>query len=190
MVNYLSRFLPSVTREEQPRHNLLKKDVRWTLTYTQGESFQRINEVMVKSPVLAFFDPGKELTLENDASEYGLWPALIQCGTPGAFASRARSLVEKEMLAVLFGLIVHKHLSKVPRRLQAMLLRTHEYHFTVTYMTGTKILVDDALSHAPVSETPMTELVIVNNLLLSLIVPNRLDEIKGTQARETKQWDY
>ena len=47
MVNYLSRFLPSVTREEQPRHNLLKKDVRWTLTDTQGESFQRINEVMV-----------------------------------------------------------------------------------------------------------------------------------------------
>ena len=98
-------------------------------------------------------------------------------------SSRARCLVEKEMLAVLFGLIVHKHLSKVPRRLQAMLLRTHEYHFTVTYMTGTKILVDDALSRAPVSEAPTTELVIVNNLSLSLIVPNRLDEIEGTSTR-------
>jgi len=88
------------------------------------------------------------------------------------------------MLAVLFGLIVHKHLSKVPRRLQAMLLRTHEYHFTVTYMTGTKILVDDALSRAPVSEAPTNELVIVNNLSLSLIVPNRLDEIEGTSTRD------
>ena len=160
MVNYLSRFLPSVTSEMHPLHNLLKKDVSWTWTQTQCEAFKRIKEMIVNSPVLAFYDLSKELTLENDASEYGLRSALILGGKSVAFASRALSpaernyaQIEKEMLAVLFGLqrfhhytygrltqvvidhkplvtIVQKPLSKAPRRLQAMLLRTQEYRFT------------------------------------------------------------
>ena len=69
MVNYLSRFLPSVTSEMHPLHNLLKKDVSWTWTQTQGESFKRIKEMIVNGPLLAFYDPGKDLTLEFDASE-------------------------------------------------------------------------------------------------------------------------
>ena len=61
----------------------------------QAESFWRIKETIVKSPALAFYDPGKELTLEYDASEYGLGSALIQCGKPVTFASRALSRVER-----------------------------------------------------------------------------------------------
>jgi len=72
MVNYLSRFLPSVTREMHPLQNLLKKDVRWTWTKTQGESFKRIKEVIFNSLLRGFYDPGKKLTLEFDASEYCL----------------------------------------------------------------------------------------------------------------------
>ncbi|KAJ8033920.1 hypothetical protein HOLleu_24303 [Holothuria leucospilota] len=40
------------------------------------------------SPVLAFYDPRKELVLENDASEYSLGSAMLQNGVPVAFASR------------------------------------------------------------------------------------------------------
>ena len=104
--------------------------------------------------------PNKELTLENDASEYGLGSALMQDGKPVVFASRALSSaernyaqIEQEVLAVLFRLqrfhhytygrlthvitddkplvtIVQKPLSKEPRRLQAMLLMTQEYNIT------------------------------------------------------------
>lgn len=49
----------------------------------------------MNSPVLAFYDPGKALTLEYDASEYGLGSALIQYGKSVAFPSRALSPAER-----------------------------------------------------------------------------------------------
>lgn len=78
MVNY--RFLPSVTSEMHPLHNLLKKDVRWTWSEAQEEFFKWIKEMIANCPLLTFYDPNKELTLENDASEYGLGSAHVQEG--------------------------------------------------------------------------------------------------------------
>ena len=147
--------------------------------------------MIANSPVLAFYDPNKELALENYASEYGLGSALMQDGKPVVFASRALSSAErnyaqidKEVLAVLFRLqrfhhytygrlthvitddkplvtIVQKPLSIEPRRLQAMLLMTQEY--TLTYKTVQQIPVAGALSRAPASEPLVTELITVNS---------------------------
>ena len=44
MVNYLSRFLSSVTSEMHPLHKMLLNDVRWTCSEAQEESFRRIKE--------------------------------------------------------------------------------------------------------------------------------------------------
>ena len=70
----------------------------------------------MNSPVLSFYDPSKELTLENDASEYGLGSTLMQEGKPIAFSSRALSSaernyaqLEKEMLAIVHGLNKFHH---------------------------------------------------------------------------------
>ena len=116
MVNYMAKFLPHVTDTLHRLHNLLKKDVPWTWSQCQSDAFLSVKEMIVNSPVLAYYDPNKELTLENDASEYGLGSTLMQDGKPIAFASRALSnternyvQIEKEMLAILYGLNKFHH---------------------------------------------------------------------------------
>ena len=65
---------------------------------------------MVNHPVLKFYDPLAEVTLQCDASEYGLGATLLQDGQPVAFASSTLSpternyvQIEKECLAIVFG---------------------------------------------------------------------------------------
>ena len=89
VVNYLGKFLPNATNTLSPLQNLLKKDVSWTWSSAQQEAFETIKKLVTSSPVLSFYDPHKELTLENDASEYGLGAAIYQEGNPIAFASRS-----------------------------------------------------------------------------------------------------
>lgn len=72
MVNYLSRYLAHLTEIIHPLHNLLKKNIPWNWSKSQEQAFQRVKQIIVSSPVLAFYNPDKELTLENDASQYGL----------------------------------------------------------------------------------------------------------------------
>ena len=83
--------------------------------------------------------------------------------------------IEKEMLAVCFGLekfhhytygrrvtvitdhkplesIVLKPLSKAPKRLQSLLLRTQKYDYSVMFKSGKSIPVADALSRSPLSD--------------------------------------
>ena len=148
MVNYLGRFLPNLSDVLVPLHMLTKKDIPWTWSETQQCAFNKVKELITNAPVLTFYHPSKELVLENDASEYGLGSALFQSGKPVAYASRTLTdtekryaQIEKEMLAVTFGLekfhhytygretsvfsdhkplesIVVKPLYKAPKRLQ------------------------------------------------------------------------
>jgi len=106
--------------------------------------------MITQTPVLAFYDPTKDLTIENDACKYGLGSVLLQQGKPIAYASRSLSdaetryaQIEREMLALVFGLekfyhyvygrhvdiitdhkplvsIVKKPLSSAPRCLQGL----------------------------------------------------------------------
>ena len=176
MVNYMSKFLPHVTDVLHSLYNLIKKDVPWNWSTNEVKAFQHVKEMIGNSPTLSFYDPNKELTLENDASEYGLGSALMQEGKPIAFASRALTSternyaqIEKEMLAILYGLnkfhhftygrkvtvvtdhkpivsIVKKALTQAPKRLQGMLLHAQEYNFEVVFKSGKDIPIVDALS--------------------------------------------
>ena len=115
--------------------------------------------MLTNAPVLTFYDTEKELRLENNASEYGLGTAVMQEGKPVPYASRTLieaekryAQIEKEMLAVAFGLeefhhypfgrqvhvmtdhkalmaITKKPLSNAPKRLQNLLLRAQKYTY-------------------------------------------------------------
>ena len=72
--------------------------------------------MLTNAPVLTFYDTEKKLRLKNDASECGLGSALMQEGKPVAYASRTLTetekryaQIEKEMLAVAFGLEKFHH---------------------------------------------------------------------------------
>ena len=55
-----------------PLRNLTKDDLKWTWTESQQQAFETVRSMLTNAPVLAFYDPEKELRLKNDASEYGL----------------------------------------------------------------------------------------------------------------------
>lgn len=77
----------------------------------RSKMFSKIKELVTEAPLLRYYDPADELTLQSDASDKGLGAALLQQGQPIAFASRALTQcelgyvpMESEMLAVVYGM--------------------------------------------------------------------------------------
>lgn len=216
MVNFVAKFIQNSSKVLHPLNNLLQKGITWNWSDSQEQAFVKIKEEICKSTRLAYYDPKKELILENDASEYGLGSTLIQDGKPIAFASRSLSAseknyaqIEKEMLAISYGLnkfhhyvygrevtvhtdhkplvfIVKKPLSKAPKRLQSMILRNQEYAYTLIYKKGTSIPIADALSRAPVD--PSEEVNFISNDSYTVVKNDRLEEIRlATEKDETME---
>ena len=138
---------------------------------------------ITQAPVLAFFDPEKEVTIQCDASQDGLGAVLTQEGKPIHYASRAMTKaeknyaqVEKELLAIVFACerfdqyvygksvtvesdhkpleqIGTKPFHEIPKRLQRMYLRLQKYDVKITYRKGSQLFIADTLSRAYLPET-------------------------------------
>ena len=177
-VNYLSRFVPKLTDVMRPISDLTHPDVEWSWTSSHDKAFEEVKHLLTVAPVLAYFDPSKELSIQCDASGQGLGAALLQEGRPLAYASRALSdtetryaTIEKEMLAIVFALekwhqytfgrpltvysdhkpleaIMKKPLDRAPKRLQGMLVRALAYDIKVQYLKGNDMFLADTLSRA------------------------------------------
>ena len=110
MVTYLTRFAPNLATLTAPLRNLLKKDVEFVWNESHDEAFQKIKEILTDSPVLAYFIPKLDVTLQVEASKYGLGATLLQESRPVSYASKTLTQteigyaeIEKEMLGILFG---------------------------------------------------------------------------------------
>ena len=177
-VNYLSKFLPRLSEVCDPLRQLTVKEIEWHWDNTQEQAFERVKKLITEAPVLRYYNPNEELTLQCDSSEKGLGTVITQNGQPVAFASRALSetetrysQIEKELLAVVFGLerfhqytygrhvtvqsdhkplevIAKKPLLAAPKRLQRMLLRVQAYDVKIVYRSGNKMQLADTLSRA------------------------------------------
>ena len=89
----------------EPIHALKCKDVLFVWTGTQQKAFDRVKELISNPPNLSYYDSEKQLTVQCDASLYGLGAVLLQEGVPIAFARRTLrdaeahySPIEKELL--------------------------------------------------------------------------------------------
>ena len=76
---------------------------------THGNALDEIKRLVTSEPVLKYYDPKLEFTLQSDASETGLGAAILQDNQPIAYASRALTdietryaQIEKELLSVVF----------------------------------------------------------------------------------------
>ena len=184
MVNYLARFLPQLSDAMAPLRALLKEDVDWDWNATHDKAFEHIKQLLTKAPVLAYYNPTAELSIECDASHSGLGAALLQKGQPLAYISRTLTdaeiryaPIEKEMLAVVFSLekwhhftydmrvtvysdhkplqsIFKKPLFKAPKHLQSMLMRTLSYDVEIICRQGKQQTISDTLSKACLPLTP------------------------------------
>ena len=109
-INYLAKFIPSMSTITKPIRDLLKSEVIFEWREPQEKAFHRVKEVLSKQPVLTYFDVTKLVTISCDASQSGLGAAIMQENKPVAFASRALTEaetryahIEKELLAVVFA---------------------------------------------------------------------------------------
>ena len=87
-VNYLAKFLPRLAEVLEPIQQLTCKEVPWQWKYEHDAAFE-VKELVTQAPLLKYYNPEEELTVQCDASDKGLWAALMQNGQPIAFASRA-----------------------------------------------------------------------------------------------------
>lgn len=110
LVNYLAKFAPNISDVTAPLHQLLVKANEFVWDAPQSQAFGKVKDIITKSPVLAYYDPNKPLTLQVDASKYGLGATLLQEGKPVSYASKSLTVteqnyanIEREMLGIVFG---------------------------------------------------------------------------------------
>ena len=185
MVNYLAKFSPNLSTITAPMRQLLSKDVEFLWDEPQIRAFDEVKNILTSSPgpVLAYFDPAKDLTLQVDASKFGLGASLLQEGRPIAYASKSLTptevnyaQIEKELFAILFGckrfhqyvygrhirvetdhkpliFIMKKPLVSAPPRLQRMMLQLSQYDLELTHKPGKDIPLADTLSRKFLSDS-------------------------------------
>ena len=183
MIQYLSKFLPSLSDMTKPLRDLTQKETEWVWDTPQQTAFEKLKQAVGNTPVLRFYNLQEEVTLQCDASQHGLGATMMQNGQPIAYASRALTSAEtryaqiEELLAIVFAcdhfhayvfgrdnvnvetdhqpleMIVRKPLNSAPKRLQRMLLQLQKYSLTVRYKKGKLLYIADTLSRAPLPDT-------------------------------------
>lgn len=178
MIQYLAKFLPNLSQDIEPIRELTKKDVSFHWSEACEDAFRKVKDKVSETPVLVYFDPDKELSLQVDSSQSGVGAVLLQEGRPIEYASRALTdaeqkwaQIEKEALSVLYGLehfdqytygrqvtvqndhkplatILKKPLSQAPKRLQALMMKLYRYDVHFQYIEGKKLFIADTLSRA------------------------------------------
>jgi len=110
MVQYLSKFLPQLSTITEPLRKLEYKNTQWCWLSAHDEAVAKLKQMICKAPVLRYFDPAKQVTLQCDASEHGLGYSLLQEGQTIAYGARGLTSaeqnyaqMEKEMLAIVVG---------------------------------------------------------------------------------------
>ncbi|XP_064469299.1 uncharacterized protein K02A2.6-like [Ornithodoros turicata] len=110
MITYVSSFIPRLSHHTSELRELLKKGNAWVWTEVHQTAFEHLKEALTKTPVLAYYQPGKQITLSVDASQYGMGAVVMQEGKPLAYSSRSftgaqekYAQIEKEMLAIVHG---------------------------------------------------------------------------------------
>ena len=109
MVTYVGKFIPNLSEVTAPLRMLTMKEITWHWDKSQEEAYEKLINIIIKSPVLAIYNPHKEMTISADASKSGLGVVIFQNQKPIEYASKALTeteenyaQIEKELLAIVF----------------------------------------------------------------------------------------
>ena len=121
MANYLSPYCSNLSMVMRPLTVLTQKDIPFSWSEVQERAFNEAKQLIATAPVLQYYNLGKPVVLQVDASEEGLGGTLLQPNAEGklqsvAFTSNSLSSTEqrysqlkKECLAICntFGKFDH-----------------------------------------------------------------------------------
>lgn len=80
VVQYMAKFLPSLSTTLEPLRTLTRKDALWAWTKKCEKAFTDVKKQLTRTPVLVYFNPDLELTLQTESSKDGLVAVLLQNG--------------------------------------------------------------------------------------------------------------
>jgi len=181
LANYYRRFIERFATVARPLHDLVKKDKKWDWMEREEKAFRELKERFTKEPVLAAPDINKKMRMEVDASDYvtggvlsmkckdGLWRLVAFLSKLLNETERNYEIHDKEMLAIIRGLEVWRHLlegvqtkfeiwtdhknleyfmkaQKLNRRQARWALYLSRFDFTLKHVAGTKMGKADGLS--------------------------------------------
>ena len=86
-VNFLSKFIPKLSKLRLPLQGLCKKDVDFKWSKSHQEAFQTIKDAICEEALLSYYDKDKPIFIEVDASGQGLGAVLLQGNVSSADAS-------------------------------------------------------------------------------------------------------
>lgn len=95
LVQYMAKFLPHLADTQEPLRNLTRKNVPWNRTTDCKNAFENVKKMLTQAPVLAYYNPDKDLVVQVDSSQDGLGAVLLQEGKPLEFASRSLKPAER-----------------------------------------------------------------------------------------------
>lgn len=70
--NYVRRYVQNMSEIMHPLCELLKNNMEWVWLPKHQQSFDKLKEVITRTPALVPFDPLKQIVLQCDASKNGL----------------------------------------------------------------------------------------------------------------------
>lgn len=91
MVNYIGKFIPSLTSIIKHLQDFTRNNTTWMWSESQQTAFNLVKELITSVTILAYYNPQRNLILENDSSEYGLGAALMQEERPVTYESHSLS---------------------------------------------------------------------------------------------------
>ena len=116
MINYLAKFSPRLIEIAESIRDLAKDKVPFNWGSEHQTAFTNLQKEIASAPVLAYYNPKKQTTLQMDASIKGLDACLLQNCKPVYFASKALTDVQKcyavielEALAVAWAMEKFHH---------------------------------------------------------------------------------
>ena len=123
MANYLSRYTANLATKTAVLRDLTKKESVFVWGPEHQKAFDSVKETIATAATLAYFDSSKPVIIQTDASKRGIGATLLQDGRPVAYASKSLTEtesnycnIEREMLAIVFGLERFHHYAHGRRR--------------------------------------------------------------------------
>lgn len=66
MMNQLGKFIPHLAKKDKPLRDLLSKQNHWVWEPDQPKAFQILKEWLSSTPVLALYNPNKDIKVSAD----------------------------------------------------------------------------------------------------------------------------